>query len=164
MRLKGCCDVEERSAALLVYGQDHPLRELADLLTGQGVETSRARDCAQAARALRSQTPPVLVFTATNLADGSWEDILRTASTACCPVPIVVVSRQEDVSLSLRVWESGGANCIAPPFRESEIAGVVRGAMLDGFLAECSWPPTQSSSERMDSNAENHLGSGVLAA
>jgi DNA-binding response OmpR family regulator len=164
MNLQGSCEVEDRSPALLVYSQDHPLYELKNLLRSQGVDTSRACDCAEAARALRSQTPPILVFTATKLCDGSWEDILASASIARSPVPVVVVSRQEDVPLSLRVWESGGADCIAAPFSERELAQVVRGAMLSGFLATCAWPRTDSLTEKVDSNVENHVGPGVIAA
>lgn len=153
-------DVEDRTPALLVYSQEHPLSEVRNLLIRQGVDTSRVRDCAQAARALCSQTPPVLVFTATDLPDGTWEDVLEAASTACFPVPVIVVSNQDDLRLSVRVWEVGAAGYVAPPFEDQEVARVLRGAMLSGFLAS---PASFISTESFVPNAENHLGSGVLA-
>jgi DNA-binding NtrC family response regulator len=158
------CDMEDRTPALLVYGHEGSLDAMKDLLNRQGVETSRVLDCTQAARVLRSKTPPVLVFTATNLQDGSWEDVVESASAACRPVPVIVVSKQEDVPLSLRVWEFGGTDCVAPPFSDHEVARVVCRAMINGFLATCSWPPADPFTESSGSNAENYVGSGVLAA
>ncbi len=152
--------VEERASALLVYSQEHPLREVRNLLFRQGVDSCRVRDCAQAARALCSNTPPVFVVTATDLPDGTWEDVVESASTACCAVPVVVVSNQDDARLSLRVWESGAAGYVAPPFDDQELARVVRAAMLSAFLAS---PTSCVSTEGFFSNAENHMGSGVLA-
>ena len=156
--------MEDRAPALLVYSHEHSLDALNDLLTRQGVETSRVRDCAQAALSLCSQTPPILVFTAADLPDGSWEDILEAAQRANSVVPVIVVSKQEDVSLSLKAWESGCADCVAPPFTDRELARVVRLAMLSGFLATWPWAPAGCSRESLFSNAENHLGSGALAA
>jgi len=153
--------VEERSPALLVYSQEHPLNEVRNLLIRQGVDTSRVRDCAQAAHILCSQTPPVLVFAAMDLPDGTWEDIVDCASTACRPVPVVVVSHQQDIRVSNRVWESGAAGFLAPPFSDQELARVVRSAMLSGFLTSTVG---SVSTEGLSPNAENHVGSGVLAS
>jgi len=136
------------------------MHEVRNLLIRQGIDTLRVRDCAQAAGALCSQTPPVLVFTATELADGTWEDVLGAASTACRPVPLIVVSNQDDVRLSLRVWEAGASGYVAPPFSEQEMARVVRSAMLSGFLGTSG---SALSTEGVFSNAENQLGSGILA-
>jgi DNA-binding response OmpR family regulator len=156
--------VEERAPALLVYGQGHSLDEVKDFLDRQGVETSRARDCAEADGAFRSQTPPILAFTATDLPDGSWEDILDSADRACSGVPVVVVSNHEDVALYLRVLEAGGADCVAPPFSDREVARVLRAAMLTGFLATCARPASNSSREGLISDAQNHMRSGILPA
>jgi FixJ family two-component response regulator len=153
--------VEDRAPALLVYSQEHPLHEVRNLLLRQGVETSRVRDCAQAAHILCSDTPPVLVFAATDLPDGTWEDIVDSAGTACHPAPVIVVSHQADVRVSNRVWESGAAGFLAPPFSDQELARVVRSAMLSGFLAS---PLGCDSTEGLFSNAENHVGSGVPAS
>lgn len=161
MALERASDVEDRAPALLVYSQEQPMHEVRNLLIRQGVDTLRVRDCGQAAGALCSQAPPVLVFTATELADGTWEDVLGAASTACRPVPVIVVSNQDDSRLSLRVWEAGAAGFVAPPFSDQELARVVRSAMLSGFLAS---PAIHVSTESFSSNAENHLGSGILAS
>jgi len=154
-------DVEDRTPALIVYSQEHPMHEVRNLLIRQGVDTLRVRDCGQAASALCFQTPPVLVFTATDLPDGTWEDVLGAASTACRPVPVVVVSNQDDVRLSLRVWEAGAAGYVAPPFSDQEMARVVRSAMLSGFFGS---PASYVSTESSSSNAENQLGSRILAS
>jgi len=152
--------VEDRSPALLVYSHEHPLHEVRNLLIRQGVDTSRVRDCAQAAYVLCSQTPPVLVFVATDLPDGTWEDIVDCANTACRPVPVIVVSHQEDIRVSNRVWESGAAGFLAPPFSDQELARAVRGAMLSEFLGSANCASTES----LFPNAKNHVGSGVLAS
>jgi len=153
--------VEDRSPALLVYSQEHPLHEVRNLLIRQGVETTRVRDCAQAAHVLCSPTPPVLVFAATDLPDGTWEDIVDCANTACRPVPVIVISHQADVRVSNRVWESGAAGFLAPPFSDQELARVVRSAMVSEFLASSV---NCVSTEGLFPNAKNHVGSGVLAS
>lgn len=152
--------VEERTPALLVYSQEHPLHEVRNLLIRQGIETTRVRDCAQAELAINSRRPPVMVFTATDLSDGTWEDILASSSTACSPVPVVVVSNQDDPRISSKAWEAGVAGLLAPPFSDEELGRVVRSAMLNGFLASTT---NCDLTEGSYSNAENHMGSGVLA-
>lgn len=154
-------EVEDRTPALLVYSQEHPLEEIRQMLHAQGVDTSRVRECGQAAALLNSKTPPVLVFTAIDLPDGSWEDILEAASTACFPVPVIVVSNQDEARLSLRAWEQGAAGYLAPPFKDEDLGRAVRSAMLSGFLASTS---TRVSMEGLVSNAENHMGSQSVAA
>jgi DNA-binding response OmpR family regulator len=152
-------NVEDRTPALLVYSQEHPLQDVKDLLIRQGLDTVRVHNCGQAVRLLCSNTPPVLVFTAVDLPDGSWEDILESATAARCPVPVIVVANQDDVRFSLRVWENGAAGWVAPPFSEHELARVVRQAMLSGFLASST---AGISTEGFYLNAENHMGARGL--
>lgn len=164
MPRKGRREVEDRSPALLVCSHEHSLNELKQLLARQGVETSWVSDGAQASQALLSPTPPVLVFTATELRDGSWEDVLQSAGRACAAVPVIIVSNHEDAPLALRVWESGGADCLCPPFTQVALERAVRRALVSGFLATSSRPPAHSDTEGSFTNAANYMGSRVLAA
>lgn len=161
MARRKASDVEDRTPALLVHSQEQPMHQVRNLLIRLGVDTLRVRDCGQAASALCSKTPPVLVLTATELPDGTWEDVLGSASTACRPVPVIVVSNQDDFRLSLRISEAGAAGYVAPPFSDQEMARVVRSAMLSGYFAS---PASYVSTESLFSNVEDHLGSGVRAS
>ena len=112
------------------------MHEVRNLLIRQGVDTLRVRDCGQAASALCFQTPPVLVFTATDLPDGTWEDVLKLSANVRAPVKVVVVSRVVDVSLYLDVLEGGGFDFVVPPFYPTEVAHIVRCATQGGPVGQ----------------------------
>jgi DNA-binding NarL/FixJ family response regulator len=144
-----------RACALLVYHQEYPLRDLRPLLDRLGIESVRARSCAEARLLLASPAPPCLVFTDTDLPDGSWAESVTFAARICRPVPVIVVSRALDRALCLDSLETGAAEFIVPPFRAADVAYVVEGALL-GLLfcpARSALTPAE-----VAPNAHNHAG------
>jgi DNA-binding NtrC family response regulator len=127
--------VEDMIHALLVHDQEGPLRELQLLLTQQGFHTSRARTCAAAKLALAAHEPPRLVFTDTVLPDGTWAEIVDLARQTHISIPVILVSRLACVRLYLEALENGASDFIVPPFRDSDLAHIVRSAALGGGQA-----------------------------
>lgn len=127
--------MQKHFRALLVHEHEEPWTGLRLLLEWQGIETSRARSCAEAETLLRSPEPHLLVMTEPVLADGTWAEILDLARRSSSPTPVVVVSRYVDVDLYLDVLEKGGSDFIVPPFYASDLAYVVNGAILSASRA-----------------------------
>jgi DNA-binding NtrC family response regulator len=149
--------------ALLVHDEKGPLTELRALLQRQGLETAQAHSCADAAEALSCIQPPDLVFTDTVFKDGTWADIERLAKKAA--LPVIVVSPFVDLPLYLDVLERGAADFIVPPFRDADIAYVVKGALLSTsrVASGLSGAATRVRST-MTQHAQNHSDSGGGAA
>ena len=112
--------------ALLIYDQDDPMRRLEGFLISHGVTTRRSHKCSETRSILRSVASPSIVMTDISLPDGTWEDVLRAASA----VPVIVVSRMPNISLYLDVLEKGGRDFVVPPFRTSDLAFIIRAAIL----------------------------------
>jgi DNA-binding NtrC family response regulator len=83
---------------------------------------------------LGGQNPAPLVFTDTELPDGTWVDILAEAGRAAQPVNVIVVARVVDTRLYLDTIETGAFDLIAPPFVATDLQHVVRSA-LDNVAA-----------------------------
>jgi FixJ family two-component response regulator len=70
--------------------------------------------------------PAPLVFTDTQLPDGTWADILATAEKAALPVNVIVVARVVDTRFYVETIESGAFDFVTPPFYPTDLAHVVR--------------------------------------
>lgn len=155
--------MQTRVRALLVHNQQRPVGELKPLLESQGIETLRTGSCAETEAALASIEPPVLIFTDTVLPDGTWADIQSVAEHL--GAPIIVVSRFVDLSFYLEVLERGASDYMVPPFREADVAYVVRGALLDRRRVPSAPPRVTTGTEsEVTQHAQNHAPSGVRAA
>ena len=117
--------------ALLVCTQQGPLAELERLLNSQGLQTLRARDCAEAASVLGGNQKPDLIFTDTTLTDGTWDEVEALAERMNPPVPVIVVSRNMNITLYLDAMERGVSDLIVPPFQDIDLSYVVKGAVLN---------------------------------
>ena len=103
-----------RIRALLVHYEEMPMTELKFVLDRLGIETSRARTCAEAEAALDGAEPPRLIFTDTVLTDGTWAKVTALAGKGRPALSVIVVSRQMDIPLYLDVLESGASDFIVP--------------------------------------------------
>jgi DNA-binding NtrC family response regulator len=121
----------ENGSALLVHDYEYPLADLGAPLTRLGFRNLRARSCREARYFLGSARPPALVFTDTDLPDGGWTETVAFAGRARPPVPVIVVSRVVDIRLYLDAMEAGATEFMVPPFRESDVKYVVRGAAIN---------------------------------
>jgi DNA-binding NtrC family response regulator len=112
-------------SALLVHGRPSPLQGLEQALQILAVKTNQAQTISQAKQVLEVREPPELVFTDTQLPDGTWTDVVRLGEAAAVPVNVIVVSRLVDVRFYVEVIEGGAFDFIAPPFEPSGLAHVV---------------------------------------
>ncbi len=113
-------------SAVLLHDLPGPLRELKAALERQSVKTQVARTCQEALYLLVGPDPPLLIFTDSQLPDGTWSDVVRMACQAPTPTSVIVVSRLVDVSFYLDTLERGAFDFIAPPFDPMELAHIVR--------------------------------------
>lgn len=130
----------KRILALLVHKNSETLAALQNVLERQGVRVLQADSRAQAKRLLGGLNPAPLVFTDTQLPDGTWADILGVAEKATQPVNVIVVARVVDTRFYVEVIETGAFDFIAPPFVATDLAYVVRTA-LDNVAARRARPP-----------------------
>lgn len=111
-------------SALLLHVRSDLLQALQLALQDLSVKTSQASSCSEALHALAGSNPPELIFTDTQVLDGTWVDAVRLAEMAPTPVNVIVVSRLVDVHFYIEVIEAGAFDYIAPPFEASGLAHV----------------------------------------
>jgi DNA-binding NtrC family response regulator len=124
----------ERITALLVHQNSETLATLKGALERQGMRILQAGSRAVAKRMLGGLNPSPLVFTDTQLPDGTWADILAMAENAKRPVNVIVVARLVDTRFYVEAIETGAFDFIAPPFNATDLAYVVRSA-TDNVIA-----------------------------
>ncbi|MBI1941083.1 MAG: response regulator [Acidobacteria bacterium] len=132
-------------SAVLVHNQPDPLGGLKPALEIQSVVIRRAHSCREAGRLLEGPNPPLLVFTDSQLPDGTWADVVRLAGKAPTPASVIVVSRLVDVQLYLDALEYGAFDFIAPPFEPRELAHVVECAVANTLSLRGAQTPSAAS-------------------
>ena len=124
----------ERAKALLVHQNSETLNMLKGALERQGIRIIQADSKAQAKRMLGGLNPAPLVFTDTQLPDGTWADVLAVAEKAAQPVNVIVVARIVNTRFYVEAIETGAFDFLAPPFNATDLAYVLRTA-LDNVAA-----------------------------
>ncbi len=124
----------ESIKAMVVRQSSETLASLKYALERQGMSILQADSRARAIQMLGRQNPAPLVFTDTELPDGTWADILAEAERAAQPVIVIVVARVVDTRFYLEAIETGVFDFIAPAFVAPDLGYVVRGA-LDNVAA-----------------------------
>jgi DNA-binding NtrC family response regulator len=143
----------ESVTALLVHQNSETLAALQGALERQGMHIIHAESRAQAKRLLGGLNPAPLVFTDTQLPDGTWADILAVAEKAARPVNVIVVARVVNTRFYVEVIETGAFDFLAPPFNATDLAYVVRSAM-DNVVARRSAPSHAAQTTGEDIMAE----------
>jgi DNA-binding NtrC family response regulator len=115
--------------ALLVHDSPSPLESLKADLNNLSVKTWNAKSLDEAARLL-DQTHPELVFTDTQLADGTWSEVISLAEQAGAPANVIVVGSHVDIKVYISAMESGAFDFIVPPLEPESLAHVV-GVAID---------------------------------
>jgi DNA-binding NtrC family response regulator len=118
--------MKESTKALLVRARHDPLDAIRLGLQEQSIDIFIAENCAEAAQTLCSASPPHLVFTETQLADGNWADVLDLAAKACAAVNVIVVAPFVDISFYVQTIERGAFDFMVPPISHPELLHVVR--------------------------------------
>jgi DNA-binding NtrC family response regulator len=121
--------MQENVKALLVHHNSETLAALKGALERLGMSTIQAESRAHAKRLLGGLNPAPLVFTDTQLPDGTWADVLALASKAARPVNVIVVARVVNTRFYVEAIETGAFDFLAPPFNATDLAYVVRTAM-----------------------------------
>ena len=121
--------MKEYAFGLLVSGRALP-ESLRAALREMDIATWTCESC-QEVSTLLDQTHPQLVFTDTQLSDGSWRDVVNMAQQATSPVNVIVVGRTADMQFYLSVIESGAFDYFVPPFELVPLQYVVRLAVED---------------------------------
>jgi two-component system response regulator PilR (NtrC family) len=153
--------MEERITALLVHQNSETLATLKGALERQGMRVTHAESRAQAKRILDGLNPTPLVFTDTQLPDGTWADILAVAEKAAQPVNVIVVARVVDTRFYVEAIQAGAFDFLAPPFVATDLAYVVRSALDNVVARRAARPPGVHPAEE-DLFAEMH-GTGARA-
>lgn len=123
--------MKEEIEALLVHSSDFPMAGLKKALENQLIQTDRARTCKEAGWRLTSSNPPHLVFTDTDLLDGSWTDVVDLAAGAREPVNVIVVSPFVDIPLYMAVMERRAFDFITHSFTVPELNHILCCAVED---------------------------------
>jgi len=137
----------ERTPALLVHHNSETLATLKGALERQGMRILHAESHAQAKHLLGGLNPAPLVFTDTQLPDGTWADILALADKAPQPVNVIVVARLVDTRFYVEAIETGAFDFIAPPFAATDLAYVVRSALDNVATRRAARPPSAHTEE-----------------
>jgi len=127
----------EKVKALLVHHHSETLLALKAALERLGMSITQAESRAHAKRLLSGLNPAPLVFTDTQLPDGTWADVLALASKAAKPVNAIVVARVVNTRFYVEAIEAGAFDFLAPPFNSTDLAYVVRTA-VDNAVARRS--------------------------
>jgi DNA-binding NtrC family response regulator len=120
--------------ALLIFHQIKPYSDVEAALEKLVVPSGRAQTLAEACQVLSAVNPPLVVFTASELPDGNWSDVVSLSARASSHVNVIVVGQELDTKLYASVIEVGAFDFIAPPFDALDLAHVVRCA-ADNALA-----------------------------
>jgi DNA-binding NtrC family response regulator len=118
---------QKKLFALLVPGINESFIELKPHLKEQSVEVWSAQNCAEVAQLL-DQTHPELIFTGTQLSDGSWRDIITLTENASAPTNVVVVGKFGNTDMHPTPMDYGAFDFILPPFETAPLAHVVSAA------------------------------------
>lgn len=131
----------EKIKTLMIYDQRDPSEALLRVLRRLGMEVRHVHTFQEASLLLKQPGAAEMVFTDTDLPDGTWLDVLRQAQQHHEFLPVIVVSRIPDIDLYLEALESGAFDFVTPPFLTYDLADVTSAAMYRKLVVR-EMPPT----------------------
>ena len=135
----------ETITALLVHDRPEPMGFIRRALESQDIKIQNVRTCREAHETLWGRQPPHLVLVDPRLPDGSWEDIILSASAAPSHANVIVVSDVVDIALYLESVQRGAFDFIVPPMSMPDFTHVVRSAVDNAIQRRGSpMPPAQA--------------------
>lgn len=126
--------------ALLLHSYDVPGTALKRALEDQFIATEMAQSFTEATERISCSNPPHLVFTETDLPDGTWCDVVDLAARASRPVSVIVVSPVADIPLYIDVMERKAFDFITHSFTTPELSHILRCAVED-IVRQREHPP-----------------------
>ena len=118
--------------ALVVHDRPEPCQALKALLRRLGVDTFSVSGCADALLLL-DQTHPHLIFTDTQLPDGTWIDLVNLTDGAAVPTCVILVGGSNDPEVSQAALNYGAFGFISPPFDAETISQILSQALTQVF-------------------------------
>jgi len=130
----GEADMQNRLKVLVACSDLESGRQLRECLSQCGLDPIPSSTVKEARAILSRQSIP-LVICATDLADGTFRDLLRAAEIAAPQVPVVVASHGESTAEYLEAMEMGAFDFIACPCRRAELEWIVSNALRRAVVA-----------------------------
>jgi DNA-binding NtrC family response regulator len=119
--------------ALFVHDHGEHLARFEEFLRLRKIEPAHARNCEEASRALQQDSPPLLIFTDTRLADGSFRDILDMAAKAEKFVNVFVVSKLGNITVYMEAMERGAFDFLTPNMEPSRFPAILLSAASEAM-------------------------------
>jgi DNA-binding NtrC family response regulator len=126
--------------ALLLHSYEVPGTALRRALEDQFIATEMAQSISEANDRISCSDPPHLVFTGTDLFDGTWSDVVDLADRASRQVRVIVVSPVADIPLYMDVMERKAYDFITHSFTAPELTHILRCA-VDDIVRQRKVPP-----------------------
>jgi len=120
--------LKHNAFALVAHERPEPCESLKIVLRRFGVDTFSVRRCADALRLLE-QTHPHLIFTDTQLPDGSWVDLVNIVEETAIPICVILVGTAKDPEMLQTASQNGVFSFISPPFDDEYVSRLVSRAM-----------------------------------
>jgi two-component system, NtrC family, response regulator PilR len=124
--------LKRRVYALLVHDRPEPCQALKPVLRHLGVDTFSISGCADASLLLE-QTHPHLIFTDTQLPDGTWIDLVNLADGAAFPTCVILVGPSKNPEMFQAALNYGAFSFISPPFDAETISQILSQALTQVF-------------------------------
>ncbi|TAM80920.1 MAG: response regulator [Acidobacteria bacterium] len=120
--------MKDKGFALMVHDRADPFQALKPVLRCLGVDTFSVSNCVDAVHLLE-QTHPHLLFTDTQLPDGTWIDLVNLADGTAVPACVILVGQSKDPELFQSALNNGAFDFISPPFDPDTISQILSRAM-----------------------------------
>ena len=150
--------MNEGISALIISDSAPTLADLRRHLDNLSATVRMVRRCGEAVFYLWSESPPHVVFTDTQLPDGTWSDVLVVAKKSPVPVSVVVISRLVDMYLYVETMEKGAYDFMVSPIETLELEHVLRCAAANALRRRAATnsrkPPEVADALNLQKNLE----------
>jgi DNA-binding response OmpR family regulator len=134
---------------LLISPFEKDSSDLCEILGQSGWQQHDARTKREALEFLRDNPTPIVICES-ELADGTWKDVLSEIAALESPPALVVTSRLADDALWAEVLHLGGFNVLSKPLDTKEVMHVVS---YGGMLWKRQWELPQNFAQSRASHA-----------
>ena len=120
--------MKRNAFALVAHERSEPCESLKPVLRRFGVDAFSVRSCGGAFRLLE-QTHPHLIFTDTQLPDGTWVDLVNIVEDAAVPACVILVGFPKDQEIFQTSIHDGAFGFLSPPFEGEAVSRLITRAM-----------------------------------
>lgn len=112
----------------MAHERNEPCQALKAVLRRLGVDAFSVHCCEDIFRLLE-QTHPHLIFTDTQLSDGTWIDVVNLADDTAIPVCVIVVGSSRDPRMFQASVHHGAFGFVSPPFDDESVSRLINEAV-----------------------------------